>query len=201
MLVDSDAFCKLALADLLPDALALFDAALTECGRLPALPHMLEKGTLRRRYGESTADRLLSAARRLPTVPEPAAVWSDRLSPIPEVDPGEVILLSVAAEQGVPIITGDVRALRAVKDVEGFAEACSGRVAVLEAVLLGLCSRLGSAEVSRRAAPLRPFDTVAKVCFSPEGGDPEEGLRSYLNAREIELTPIELWKATLSEES
>ena len=47
LLIDSDAFCKLAASGLLSDAAALFNG---ECGRLPALPHMLRRGQLLYRW-------------------------------------------------------------------------------------------------------------------------------------------------------
>jgi len=59
LLVDSDAFCKLAASDLLSDAAMLFDAELPDCGRLPALPYMLRRGGLPR--DEFEADNLSSS--------------------------------------------------------------------------------------------------------------------------------------------
>src|SRR5688572_31331079 len=56
LLIDSDAFCKLAICELLDDAAAVLGASSAECGRLPALAFMLRKGNLRRKLG-AKADR------------------------------------------------------------------------------------------------------------------------------------------------
>jgi hypothetical protein len=119
--------------------------------------------------------------------------WLERLAPIPAIDPGEAILLAAAAERMLPVISGDVRALRALKDIDGFPEALAGRIVVLEAVLLGLCRHLGHEVVQERIEPIREIDKVIGICFSPAGASPEEGLRSYLRDRRSELAPLVLW--------
>lgn len=48
LLFDTDAFCKIGIANLLPDVAQLFGAELQECSRLYALPFMLRKGSLER---------------------------------------------------------------------------------------------------------------------------------------------------------
>ena len=47
LLVDTDAYCKLGVAELLVDAVAVLGVAVDECGRLAALPFMLRRGRLR----------------------------------------------------------------------------------------------------------------------------------------------------------
>lgn len=44
LLVDTDAFCKLGAAGLIEGATGVFGARLPDCGRPPALPHMLRRG-------------------------------------------------------------------------------------------------------------------------------------------------------------
>lgn len=193
LLVDTDAFCKLGIADLLTDAIALFGAELRECGRLPALPYMLRRGSLPRSYGNAACERLIPVAERMPAVSEAPGTWLDRLALLPDIDPGEAIIFSVAADAELPVISGDLRALRALKDVEGFPEALAGRVVILEALLLGLCRALGPGSVKEGVEPLRKVDTVVGICFSPENRDPEQGLRSYLEERRVELSPLVLW--------
>ena len=56
LLVDTDAFCKLSVAGLLESAANVFDTSLLECARLPALPHMLKRGALRKHYGDEHCD-------------------------------------------------------------------------------------------------------------------------------------------------
>lgn len=195
LLVDTDAFCKLGVADLLRDATRMFGAELQDCGRLPALPHMLRRGSLARRYGAKACEDLISIAESMPVVPEPNIEWLDRITPIDLVDPGEARLLAAAADFGLPVVSGDKRALRAIKDAEGLAPALAGRVSVLEAVLLGLCERLGHAEVRRRVAPLKGLDKMIDICFSSGTADPREALASYYESVAVDVAPLVLWKA------
>ncbi len=193
LLVDSDAFCKLAVCGLLSDAAALFHAELDECGRLPALPHMLRRGRLRQRYGETVCDGLIPLAEEMPLVVAASTSWLEELAPIPDIDPGETILFATAADRRIPVITGDIRSLHALKNLEGFPGALEGRIAVLEAVLLALCGRLGTATMRSRVESVPQADTVMRICFSPNEEEPEPALRSYLRDRRIQLAPLVLW--------
>ena len=200
LLVDSDAFCKLASSDLLSDAAALFHAEVGECGRLPALPHMLRRGQLRRTYGSTACDRLIPLAESMPPVMDDVASWLDELTHIPAIDPGEAILFATAADLRVPVVTGDTRSLRALKSLDRFPEALEGRIAVLEAILLALCGQLGTAAVRARVESALQVDTVMRICFSPGVEEPESALRSYLRDRKRELAPLVLWDADEEEE-
>lgn len=193
LLVDSDAFCKLAAAGLLSDTAALFNAELPECGRLPALHHMLRRGRLLQTYGATACDRLIPLAKGIPQIAAKSTSWLEQLTHIPDIDPGEAILFATAADRGIPVITGDIRSLRALKNLDRFPEALEGRIAVLEAVLLALCGRLGTAVVRSRVESMLQADTVMRICFSPEVEEPELALRSYLNDRRTELAPLVLW--------
>ncbi|WP_420442281.1 hypothetical protein [Candidatus Palauibacter sp.] len=195
LLVDSDAFCKLAVSGLLSDAAALFNAELGECGRLPALTHMLRRGQLRQTYGATACDGLIPLAESMPSVVSPPTSWLEQLTLICDVDPGEAILFATAADRRIPVLTGDIRSLRALKNVDRFPEALEGRVAVLEAVLVGLCGRLGTAAVRARVESVPQADTVIRICFSPGVEEPELALRSYLGDRRRELAPLVLWGA------
>ena len=195
LLVDSDAFCKLAASNLLSDAATLFDAELRECGRLPALPYMLRRGALPRTYGADACYGWIPLAESMPPIEQAPMMWLDQLTPIPAIDPGEAILFSVAAELALPVISGDVRSLRALKSLGQFAEALAGRVVLVEAVLLALCGRFGTGAVRGRVEPIRGIDTVIRTCFSPGVQEPEVGLRSYLRDRESKLAPLVLWGA------
>ena len=200
LLVDSDAFCKLAACDLISDAAALFHAELGECGRLPALPHMLRRGRLRRTYGTKACERLIPLAESMPPVVDSPTSWLEQLTHIPDVDPGEAILFATAADLRMPVITGDIRSLRALKRLDRFPEALGGRIAVLEAVLLGLCGQLGTGAVRARVESVPQADTVMRICFSPGVEEPELALRSYLHDRKKELAPLVLWGTDEEEE-
>jgi len=179
LLVDTDAFCKLAVSGLLPDAVEFLGADLTECGRLPALPYMLEKGRLRTVYGPVRCDGLIPVALSMPIVLQPDDIWLDKLIPIQAIDTGEAQIFAAGAEAGLLVMTGDKRSLRALKDIADFADALAGRIVVLEAILIALCDRLGPEDVRQRAQVLVASDKMVQICFSTGNSDPRDGLLSY----------------------
>lgn len=193
LLVDTDAFCKLGVGGVFRDAIGLFGADLSECGRLPALPYMLQRGRLRKVFGPKACDALLPIANKLPVAIQPSDEWLDRLTPFQDIDPGEAQIFASGAEAGLIIVSGDKRALRALKDIAGFANALSGRIVVLEAILLALCDRLGPDEVRKRIQALVALDTVVQVSFSTGNPDPRDALLSYYRDLAAELGPLVLW--------
>lgn len=193
LLIDTDIFCKLALGEILDDTIGLFGVDASGCGRLPALPHMLRRGKLQKAFGDQISDELILRAESFQAIGQPGAVWLDRLTPVQSIDPGEAQLFALAAENGLIVMTGDKRALRALKDIPELTAALEGRVVVMEAVLLKLCDQIGTAEVSRRVRRLVSHDTMVQVCFSPINSDPQGALLSYHRSVESELAPLVLW--------
>lgn len=193
LLFDTDAFCKLALSNLIRDTTRVLGAELRECGRLPALPYMLRRGGLRRRYGEDACESMLQVASTLPRVTQPSATWLDPLTPVQMIDPGEALIFAAAAESGAMIVSGDKRALEALKDFQAHRDALAGRIVVLEALLLKLCRDLGTNLVRQRVRPLVALDRVVGVCFSSQGSEPVEGLRSYFMDLQTRVSPLTLW--------
>lgn len=193
LLVDTDVFCKLGIANLLEDAARIFGTSLQECGRLPALPFMLRRGRLRKLFGDSACDALIPVADSMPEVPQPGVAWLEKLTAIEAIDPGEVLIFARAGECGLLFWSGDKRALRALKAIEDFIPALAGHVVVLEAIMLALCDRLGHEEMRQRIAPLAEVDRMVEVCFSSGNPDHSTALLSYYRALEIELAPLELW--------
>lgn len=199
LLIDTDAFCILAAGQLLDDAVSLFGTDLSGCARLPALSHMLRKGRLRKKYGDRISDQLIPIADSTPVINQPEAQWLDRLTLVQSIDPGEAQLFALAAEKGLAVVTGDKRALHALKDVPGFADALAGRIVVLEAILIALCARLGTTVVSKRVQPLITHDSMIRVSFSPSNSDIRAALLSYYQNLVTELDPLVLWRSEQEE--
>jgi len=194
VLVDSDVFCKLGIGNMLSDLLAVLGADIRECGRLPALPHMLRKGRLPKIYGAEACARLVPLAESIESIKAPDALWLDRLTLVNDIDPGEAQLFAAAARDSFFVITGDKRALQALKDIEGYADALAGRVVVLESAILALCDRLGCDEVSRRLGSLTMSHTTLRICFSTDNLDPRGALASYYRDLVAEVHPLLLWE-------
>lgn len=194
LLLDTDAFCKLAVGGLLRDTVTLLGADLSQCERLPALTYMLRRGSLRKVYGSDACDRLIPLAEALPVVGQPSNVWLDKLTPIEAIDPGEAQIFAVAAEAGLVVVSDDKRALRALKGVADFADALAGRIVVIEAILLGLCNHLGPDSVRRRIQSLAAVDNMVRVCFSAGNPEPRDALLAYYSSLVAELDPLTLWE-------
>lgn len=197
LLIDSDVFCKLGIAGLLEDAIAMLGASVATSGRLPALPYMLQRGRLVRTYGQAACMKLLPLTKTIPPIPAADPTWLDKTTHAPSIDPGEAQVFASAAADGLLVLTGDKRALLALKDIEGFAAALAGRIVVFEALLLALCDKSGVAEVTSRLQPLMRTDKTLRVCFSEGGTDPREGLLSYFRSLATEVTPLLLWQPPL----
>ena len=193
LLLDTDAFCKLAAGGLLDDAIAHLGGDMATCGRLAALPHMLRRGKLRRTLGAETCDAILAVAEALPVIGQPTSKWLDGLAHIDSIDPGEAQIFAFAAETSAVVLSGDKRALRALKAVQGLPQLISGRIVVMEAILIGLCERLGVDEIRRRVQPIVAWDKMIQICFSPTNLKPQDALRSYFRSLASELEPIVLW--------
>jgi hypothetical protein len=195
ILIDTDAFCKLEIADLLDEALSLLGSDRAHCSRLAALPFMLGRGRLRNLLGNEIADVLAARAVRLPVIATASPLWLDKLTRISAIDPGEALLFAAGAEKQIHVITADKRALQALKSVPEFAEPMKGRIVLLEAVLNGLCQAQGVEVVRRRVEPLKRHDKVIEIAFSAGNSDPMGALNSYLGDAASKCSPIELWKA------
>jgi hypothetical protein len=192
-LLDTDAFCKLGIGGILEEAVRLLGSELIECSRLPALPHMLRRGRLRKTYGSQACDSLAAIADDIPTLVQAADTWLEKLTAIESIDPGEAQIFAAAADHGDFVVSGDKRALRALRNVEGFPAALTGRIVVMEAILFALCNSLGSDEIRRRVQSLMAADQMVSICFSDPKSDPLEGLRSYFENAITEVAPLVLW--------
>ena len=130
---------------------------------------------------------------KMPVAIQPSDAWLDRLTPFGAIDPGEAQIFAAAAEAGLIILSDDKRALRVLKDVAGFPGALTGRIVVLEAILLALCEHLGPNKVRRRIQALLALDTMVQVSFSTGNPDPRNALQSYFVSLVAELDPLVLW--------
>lgn len=194
LLIDSDAFCKLGTGGLLLEGLSLLGTDLASCGRLPALPYMLRRGTLPRRFGVAACENLIPIAEAIPRLPIPDNEWLGPLTDVSEIDFGEAQIFAAAAQFGLSILTGDKRALMALKGLPNFTGALAYRVVALESLLLVLCARLGNESVRNQMRPVISQDKSLMICFSSSNPNPRAGLRSYAKALAADVYPLLLWE-------
>jgi hypothetical protein len=193
LLIDTDAFCKLAICGLLEDAVKLLGEELRTCGRLAALPYMLKKGKLQATFGAVYCEQIAKMVEQVPAVSISASPTVDKLTQCSNIDAGEALLFSTAVDEKMLMITGDKRALRALKNVEGFPEYLKERIITIEAILLALCEEYGFITIYSQIAPLVAFDTMVRICFPPQIEDPHDCLNSYYLALSKEVQPLFLW--------
>ena len=194
LLADTDVLCKLMATGLLEAAADLLGAKASAVERLPALPHMLRRGkSLRRMLGDELANRLAPLAEALPQVPVPPPEVAALLAGKDNIDPGEVQLFAVTADEALLLLSGDKRALQAVAREDAVVSKLAGKIVCLEAILLALCKKLGSDAVRAAVRPQERLDKVFSICFAPGTRVPEECLGSYLRNLQSAVTPLVLW--------
>lgn len=194
LVIDTDVFCKLGAAGLLGSAASALGCTEADCARLPALPHMLKRGSLAKRLGPDRCAKVLALVPAFAAVP-PAS--TDHLEPfvgVPDVDAGEAQLFALVAEHGSLLLTGDKRALRAAGQLSVIAESLNGKLVTLEALLLRLLAVDGADQVRASVQPIADLDGMIKVCFSASNPDPSAALESYFSALEREVAPLRLWR-------
>lgn len=193
LLFDSDAFCKLGVAGLLEPCADLFGVTLQECGRLPALPHMLRRGRLVHLYGANTCKQLLSACARMPSVPRVSGPTLTMLATQPGIDPGEALLIAQIAEHGGWVVSGDKRCLIPLSGIPDLHPKLDHRIATIEGVLLALSVHKNPEEMRDSIRRVRPYDTSIDICVLPNGLPSIEGLRSYHCDAANKALPLRLW--------
>jgi hypothetical protein len=194
LLIDTDAFCKLAAADLLNETLALLGVGREQCATLPALPYMLARGGLRKKYGEHEADRLRQIASGFSSAPTASSPWLDMLAAETSIDPGEAQLFALAAEHGIRILSGDKRALEALANVPSIHSRLSNRVVTLEAVLMGLANQMTDEKLRQKGIVLGQHDSMARAVFGSVGSPLGDALNSYMRDLESRAKPLDLWR-------
>ena len=192
LVIDTDAYCKLGAADLLAEAVHTFGATISDCGRLPALPYMLRKGSLRTALGDDISDYLASLSQTMPPVPEPSHQWLGAIARVHTIDPGEAQLIAASADYGLLVITGDKRALTSIREVSALPEALDKHMVSLEAILIQLYHRLGLERLRDKIGPLMQLDSTARACFL--SSSPQDGLWSYFTDLEQQALPLRLWR-------
>jgi len=196
LLIGNDIFCKLGASHLFLDAVASLGAYYDQCRRTPALPYMLRRGSLRDHLGPDLARCLGPLANSIDPIPAPSADWLGPLTTVPNIDPGEAMLFAAAAEddqQQSLILTGDKRALVALKDMVPYRDQLNGRIVTLEAILIHLLDILCEARLRREIEPVRHLDGMLRICLDPDNADPFSCLRSYFLGTLNDAQPLVLW--------
>jgi len=197
LLIDNDFYIKLELAGLLDRTLALLACTLSDSRRLPDLVPQFRGKKWRTKYGDGPCRILREKAEQIDIAPEPTTHWLEQFVGNPAFNPGEAMLLALAAETPLLCLgTADKRAMRAVPSVPGLVTAMAGKLVAIEHVCLALCETWGVGEIKRCFQPTLAFDKQLQSCFSCDTeAAVREGLRSYARSYEAEIGASMFWRS------
>lgn len=187
LFLDTDFFVLMAGANLIAPLLDALDFSIADARRLDPVPHMLERGSLARKYA--------------PGIREKAAAWCEEISPIrsrpaPDLhqplhealDVGEALLFATVIEaEGRIMATGDIRACQTIATDESLAQIrprLKEKVICLESSLTLLVEEVGFESLASALSRVREYNKTIRVLLSRAEATPErefrQGLESYL---------------------
>jgi hypothetical protein len=208
-LTDNDIVEKLAICDLLDDALTAFGATRADVLVIPTLKNRIGIGAPRpkvvKRRGAEVAARLvefLGTVREITDYsPEDHQLLED-LDDSVEIDPGEIILLSATSRiQEYLLLTGDKRCIRAVAtrpECADIARRIQGRVVCFEQIICRIINAEGFGRVRAKVVPvLQTCDTALRAAFGSGLNSTQENTIACLESYIAQLRgfPIDLLMA------
>jgi hypothetical protein len=178
-LSDNDVVEKLAVCDLLDDAISAFDATRADVRVIPTLKFRIwtQTGVLRpklvRRLGDSVVNRLAEFVGSVGVIDDFSRDDHQLLEDLDEsveIDPGEIVLLAATAVvSDFRLLTGDKRCLRAVAThpaCESIANRIRGKVVCFEQIICQIIDRSGFEHVRSKVVPvLHNCDTALRAAF------------------------------------
>jgi hypothetical protein len=176
-LSDNDIVEKLAICDLLDEALAAFDATRADVLVIPTLKNRIGIGTPRpkvvRRLGAEVAARLVEFIGTVKEITEFSAedhLMLEGLDDSIEIDPGEIILLSATSRlKEYLLLTGDKRCLKAVAtchECGEIARRIQGRVVCFEQIIRRIIDATSFEQVRGKVVPvMHNYDTALRAAF------------------------------------
>lgn len=209
-LSDNDIVEKLAICDLLDEALAAFDATRSDVLVIPTLKHRIGIGTPRpktvKRLGAEVAARLMEFIASVGEITDYSAQDHELLENLDEsveIDPGEIVLLSATGNRAeYLVLTGDKRWIRAVATCPECAEIAKriqGKVVCFEQVIRRIIDHAGFEIVRAKVVPvMNTCDTALRAAFGSGARATESNsvacLQSYIT--EIRNFPLDLLVAS-----
>ena len=189
LLADNDVVKKLAICDLLEEAVGALGVSHSEILVLPTARFKLgiakNSDKARGQLGSKGFDRLKSFLASVGEIsitpsPEEQQLFDDAF----DIDAGEAILFSASAHYADCVIaTGDKRCLRALaslRNAERIIARVGGHVICLEQILMRIIDRFGFELVRNKLVPGCDCDTVLRIAFGSGLSATEEGVRRCL---------------------
>jgi hypothetical protein len=171
-LSDNDIIEKLAVCDLLDDALTSFGASPTDVFVIPTLKYRFRgpaKAKAEKRLGGDAVARILEFLGSVQDIRDYSPSDQQLLDDIVDIDPGETILLSATGfHSDYLLLTGDKRCLRkiaACPDCRVIALRIQGKVVCFEQILLRLIAQFGFERVLGKVVGVLYCDTALRSAF------------------------------------
>lgn len=203
LLSDNDIIKKLALCDLLDDAIQVLGHARSEIRVLPRARYVFRirdrASGIQRVGSEAAFERIrtfLESVQPLEVEPDDADVQT--LIDVQNIDLGEAQLYASATRlSSFRLVTGDKRSLRSLCEdpsCRSIADRVRGHVVCLEQIFLRLLAARGFDYVAGRTEPHRHCDIVLQNAFCPGPDASDSRSRGVLDeyVRQVRAYPIDL---------
>ncbi len=171
-LCDNDIVEKLAICDLLDDALEALGATLSDAYVIPTLRHRIggkARVKAEKRLGKEAVERLLSFIDDAREITQSSSEDMLLLDDLVGIDAGEAVLLSATGfHPDFRLLTDDKRCLRSVAtlpECQPIALRIQGRVLCFEQVLCRLINHFSFAHVCAKVVPVLNCDTALRAAF------------------------------------
>ncbi len=187
---DNDIVHKLSRCNLFQESLQVLGCDIASVRVLDTLEHRFrlnkpQEKAIAKCGDQETVDRMRAAVKAAGTIPLPTdADLLDELMAIDRMDLGEARMIVSALEtNGVILLTGDKKAIRALMASASFSERLRERFICLEQIMLWLIREFGFPLVHARVFPARECDNVLKTAFSSSSTEKTalEALHYYLD--------------------
>lgn len=191
---DNDIIAKITCFDLLRETEKVLNSNIKNFRILPSLEPQLRKNKRSwvKNYSESEIIKIHSVVEDLKAISVPENGIDELLSMIPNIDPGEAVLIaSFLEEKNSILLTGDKRCLNALfgekKDlkVKEVQDKLLGKVICFESLLLEISKSMPTfddfkSKFSKREIKEKTLKIVLKSDYSATKKEFEEGVNSYL---------------------
>lgn len=167
LLIDVDAFCKLAHWRILPHLPDLTGVPWSNIATVSSL-RFRARNALSKLDGKlfrtmAAAELVLESMEQMAELGEPESETLDAFALIPQIDVGEAILLAlVAADPVACLLTGDKKALKALA-VHDCSSTVAGRVITLEQFMLFCLEKKGEEWFKKHVCPFKEIDTSIRL--------------------------------------
>jgi hypothetical protein len=189
LMVDVDAFCKLAHWNILPHLPGLTGIPWQRIATISSLLHRAQRATAKpdmKIFHTSQAARLaVESMGYMGKLGKPVPESLVLLEGVSQIDVGEAVLFSLLMDNHEScLLTGDKKALKSLATLD-CADRVSGRIITIEQIMLICLKKMGEEWFKSNVCPFKDIDTSIRLvmgsCCQHAGINLIEGLLSFIN--------------------